>query len=467
MEESDYLRSGSGTFMVRSELSSNYLRYHAFVEKEVWKIIRTILDHSTRNDTATTNWMPRWQDGNPSPGQTARLRPSWDSEVAANGPALEEYAEETYSDLPTMRGSVFFGRQMTGLHTLEDDEFTADPSARVKSPLSFNASSASQNPDISSVTSKVEMYKDGFAFSSVRDDLCGSLSGPDAGGGGGGGGRGAVHRTLDEQMANHGVEEEAEKELTSKGVLKYNHSGSFTLPLSPEYSKLSTPGEYSDFLDAHRDHGSNSSINREKGTTNHMDVQLLHSPPPMIGVPSPRVHHPPFTYGKDGGAAPSLKDMDNNDDTSKFWETRQRSEAREQAFSPLNSWERKYRHNDRDSVKLGNVTNSHFFTTDPNRCVEGRTVPCSSTRHSTPSELVNGLSMQGCDIPRLAKQVIAHMKAAPAATTETMGTAAPPSRMMRLWPWWTFYGFIAASLGMWSIKHRKKVDSLLKCVAAL
>ena len=184
MEKSDYLRSSSGTFMVRSELSSNYLRYHAFVEKEVWKIMRRILDYSTRNDTATTtnNWMPKWQKegGNPSPHcltTARRLRPviSWDSEIAANGPALEEYAEETYSDLPTMRGSVFFGRQMTGLHTLEDDEFTADPSARVKSPLSFNASSASQNPDISSVTSKVEMYKDGFAFSSVRDDLCGAV----------------------------------------------------------------------------------------------------------------------------------------------------------------------------------------------------------------------------------------------------------------------------------------------------
>ena len=430
--------------------------------------MRRILDYSTRNDTATTtnNWMPKWQKegGNPSPHcltTARRLRPviSWDSEIAANGPALEDYAEETYSDLPTMRGSVFFGRQMTGLHTLEDDEFTADPSARVKSPLSFNASSASQNPDISSVTSKVEMYKDGFAFSSVRDDLCGSLSGPDAGGGGGGGsGRGAVHRTLDEQMTNHGVEE-AEKELTSKGDLKYIHSGSFTLPHSPEHRKLSTPRNYIDFLDAHSDHCSNSSINREKGKTDHMDVQSLHSPPPMVGVPSPRVHHPPFTYGKDGGGTPTIKDMDNDDDTSKFWETRQRSEARERAFSPL--------HNDRDSVKLGNVTNSHLFTTDPNRCVEGRTVPCSSTRHSTPSELVNGLSMQEHDIPRLAKQVIAHMKAAPAATTEIMGTASPPSRMMRLWPWWTFYGFIAITIGIWSIKHRKKVDSLLKCVATL
>ena len=76
-------------------------------------------------------------------------------------------------------------------------------------------------------------------------------------------------------------------------------------------------------------------------------------------------------------------------------------------------------------------------------------------RHGSSSQAQAGLL-------KLAFRAVSHTRAAPLATAEMMGTAAPPSKYTRLWPWYAFYGFIMAGVGLWSLRNSKKVNELLK-----
>ena len=42
------------------------------------------------------------------------------------------------------------------------------------------------------------------------------------------------------------------------------------------------------------------------------------------------------------------------------------------------------------------------------------------------------------------------------------GHGCSSSKYTRLWPWYAFYGFIMAGVGLWSLRNSKKVNELLK-----
>ena len=79
-----------------------------------------------------------------------------------------------------------------------------------------------------------------------------------------------------------------------------------------------------------------------------------------------------------------------------------------------------------------------------------------------PSEAtVRGNAQAQSDLLKLANRAMSHTRAAPLATAEMMGTAAPPSKYTRLWPWYAFYGVVLAGIGLWGWRNNKTVNELL------
>ena len=74
---------------------------------------------------------------------------------------------------------------------------------------------------------------------------------------------------------------------------------------------------------------------------------------------------------------------------------------------------------------------------------------------------MRGNAQAQSDLLKLANRAMSHTRAAPLATAEMMGTAAPPSKYTRLWPWYAFYGVVLAGIGLWGWRNNKTVNELL------